>query len=209
MEASCYEVSDAAWRNSGFVALTDYSVGEDLMLSASEITELDSLIVGNRSPVSGIEKHFVRVMSGEAIPCSAKEKEWYQHWQRASSDVPRPDDHQQKYEEASQLLHDSEETITELKRRVAHLERSTHELDKLIAARDSAICGLKEQYAAKCKHIAELTWEAKTLSRQLVASVELSTKLSSEASKHKRSTENSYPARGYDDVSDASWREQE
>jgi hypothetical protein len=38
------------------------------------------LVSGKREPESGMEKHFLKVIKGEAFPCTKEEKEWFQLW---------------------------------------------------------------------------------------------------------------------------------
>jgi len=53
------------------------------MLSSDEIKRLQSLISGTRAPETGMEQHFMRVMRGEARPCTEKEEEWNEIWRSA------------------------------------------------------------------------------------------------------------------------------
>lgn len=48
---------------------------------------LKQLIKGERPPANGMEIHFLRVMSGDASPCSEKEKEWYRFWVNSKTKV--------------------------------------------------------------------------------------------------------------------------
>lgn len=48
------------------------------MLAEQELRRLTALIDGAEQPTSGLEKHFLRVIRGDAIPCSPKEREWLQ-----------------------------------------------------------------------------------------------------------------------------------
>jgi hypothetical protein len=50
------------------------------MLTAKEKDDLTILIKGERPPESGMEKHFLNVLNGNALPCSPQEKEWHQYW---------------------------------------------------------------------------------------------------------------------------------
>jgi len=50
------------------------------MLTDQEKEDLNLLIKGERHPENGMEKHFLRVLKGEASPCTKKEKEWHQYW---------------------------------------------------------------------------------------------------------------------------------
>lgn len=43
---------------------------------------LTALISGQRSPQNGLEFHFLKVVSGNAIPCSPIENEWYVFWKK-------------------------------------------------------------------------------------------------------------------------------
>ncbi len=55
------------------------------MLTSDEINQLHSLIAGTRLPETGMERHFTRVMRGEARPCTVKEAEWFRFWQSENS----------------------------------------------------------------------------------------------------------------------------
>ena len=46
------------------------------MLSDSEKQRVIDLVTGQIQPGSGIEKHFLRVVNGFGMACTAKEKEW-------------------------------------------------------------------------------------------------------------------------------------
>jgi hypothetical protein len=56
------------------------------MLTSIEVELLESLIAETRPAESGMEKHFARVMRGQAMPCTEKEIEWYGFWQRNKSE---------------------------------------------------------------------------------------------------------------------------
>lgn len=58
------------------------------MLPIDEADRLQALITGEQRPETGFEKHFMRVVRGEAIPCSAKERVWYEFWQLNKSKSP-------------------------------------------------------------------------------------------------------------------------
>lgn len=58
------------------------------MLSIDEANRLKALITGSRPPEAGLEKHFMRVLRGEAMPCTAKELEWYEFWRLNQSTPP-------------------------------------------------------------------------------------------------------------------------
>jgi DNA repair exonuclease SbcCD ATPase subunit len=60
------------------------------------------------------------------MPCSPKEREWYQYWRQASG-TPL-DDYRSKYEQAANLLRKREETIRVQEERIVELER---ELERL------------------------------------------------------------------------------
>lgn len=40
---------------------------------------------GERAPATGMEKHFLKVIKGEALAASNEEKEWFQYWQTSIS----------------------------------------------------------------------------------------------------------------------------
>lgn len=48
---------------------------------------LKQLIKGERPPANGMEIHFLRVISGDASPCSEKEKDWYRFWVNSKTKV--------------------------------------------------------------------------------------------------------------------------
>lgn len=48
------------------------------MLIEEEMLRVKELIQGVVPPASGMEKHFLRVIRGEAPPCSPKEREWFE-----------------------------------------------------------------------------------------------------------------------------------
>jgi hypothetical protein len=50
------------------------------MLTDAEMAKLLLLINGARPPDNGMEKHFIKVINGTSIACTAKEKEWYEYW---------------------------------------------------------------------------------------------------------------------------------
>jgi hypothetical protein len=49
-------------------------------MDKAEQDQLRELIEGLREPSPGIERHFCRVMRGEARPASPRECEWYAFW---------------------------------------------------------------------------------------------------------------------------------
>jgi hypothetical protein len=53
---------------------------EVINFPAPEEKELYELVNELRQPKNGMEKHFLQVLAGRAIPCSMKEKEWYKWW---------------------------------------------------------------------------------------------------------------------------------
>jgi len=57
------------------------------MLSIDETDRLKALITGVRPPETGFEKHFMRVLRGEAMPCSLQEREWYEFWRYTQSEL--------------------------------------------------------------------------------------------------------------------------
>ncbi|HNV60150.1 MAG TPA: hypothetical protein PKH72_10890 [Rhodoferax sp.] len=64
------------------------------MITAAELLELKLLIEGVREPSSGMERHFLRVISGKASPCTPKENEWHQYWisEKSAAIVLQPDE---------------------------------------------------------------------------------------------------------------------
>lgn len=107
------------------------------MLSAEEVTALSQLIEGHRAPEDGMERHFLRVITGDAMPCSPKEQEWYQHWRQASS-TPL-DDYRSKYEQAANLLRKREETIRVQEENIVELELELKRLGGTLQQREQTI----------------------------------------------------------------------
>ena len=52
-----------------------------MTLSPQEAQRVRAIAEGSASPETGMEKHFVRVISGKARACSPKEREWLEYWQ--------------------------------------------------------------------------------------------------------------------------------
>ena len=50
-------------------------------LSPKDAKHVRALAEGTTSPGTGMEKHFVQVISGKARACSPKEREWLEYWQ--------------------------------------------------------------------------------------------------------------------------------
>jgi len=50
------------------------------MLTDDEIIAIEQLILCKRSPVTGLEKHFLKVLDGQAVACSPIEHKWLDHW---------------------------------------------------------------------------------------------------------------------------------
>lgn len=46
--------------------------------------KLIELVSGIREPENGMEKHFLKVITGDGIPCTLEEKEWFKQWQLIS-----------------------------------------------------------------------------------------------------------------------------
>ena len=51
------------------------------MLTNEQKCSLQTLINGERAPATGMEKHFLKVIQGEALAASSEEKAWLQYWQ--------------------------------------------------------------------------------------------------------------------------------
>jgi uncharacterized coiled-coil DUF342 family protein len=111
------------------------------MLTVAEVASIDQLIERTRPPIDGMERHFLRVIDGLALPCTPKEREWYEHWQSTRRTAVLIDDYRARYEEAVTLLDGREETIRVLDERVHDLEQrlsslvSAHQESKEEAAR--------------------------------------------------------------------------
>lgn len=52
-----------------------------MALSPQEAQHVRALAEGKAPPETGMEKHFVQVLSGKARACSPKEREWLEYWQ--------------------------------------------------------------------------------------------------------------------------------
>jgi len=70
------------------------------MLTTQELEKLRQLVAGKRPPSDGMETHFLRVINGDALPCSPKEREWYQYWRQKSGTAEEADDCPEGYREA-------------------------------------------------------------------------------------------------------------
>lgn len=107
------------------------------MLSPDEAHHLRRLISGDRPPDHGMERHFLRVIQGEASPLTEKEREWFEFWEAGASDTARPVDYQSKYEETLQILHMREQLIQGLN---GIVDRLTVEKAKLaMVVREKAV----------------------------------------------------------------------
>jgi uncharacterized protein YifE (UPF0438 family) len=115
------------------------------MLTTQEAARLKQLIEGHRMPDDGMEKHFLRVIRGEAMPCSSKEQEWYQHWRQANGNLIESEDYRRKYEEATARLREREETIRILEERIAGFERESKRLGEVLQRKDQSIEALTKE----------------------------------------------------------------
>lgn len=113
------------------------------MLTPEEVTKLNHLIEGRRVAEDGMERHFLCVISGEALPCSPKEQEWYQHWQQALS--TESENYRSKYEKVATLLSEREETIRILEKNIAGLERDLKRLGSVLQQKDQSIGTLTKE----------------------------------------------------------------
>lgn len=108
------------------------------MLSEEEILEINQLANGIRSPKNGMEKHFLRVIAGEAIPCSSKEEKWFRYWAE-SKNLDTKNEGNDRF-----LVKDKAE----------FLENKILQLEKIISQKDQIISQLKKE-VAQLKQLAE------------------------------------------------------
>lgn len=103
------------------------------MFTTQELEKLNHLIAGKRPPSDGMEAHFLRVINGDALPCSQKEREWYQHWQQESGTSVEADDFRENYREALAALRQRDATIVSLEEQIKGKDVSIEALRKEVA----------------------------------------------------------------------------
>ncbi len=101
------------------------------MLTSQELEKLKQLIAGKRSPSDGMETHFLRVINGDALPCSPKEREWYEYWRQESGTVEEADDYREKYLEAIAALRQRDALIASLEEQLRELKETLKEKNAL------------------------------------------------------------------------------
>jgi hypothetical protein len=99
------------------------------MLSEREILEINQLASGIRSPKNGMEKHFLRVIAGEAIPCSSKEENWLRYWVESKN---------------LDINNEGDERFL-AKDKIEFLENKVLQLEKIISQKDQIIIQLKKE----------------------------------------------------------------
>ena len=92
------------------------------MLTTQEVDSLTRLIEGKRTPKDGMETHFLRVIQGQAMPCSPLERAWYQYWKDGLHRVEKTDSHQPRGEETAAALCEQEERIKYLEQCIEKLK---------------------------------------------------------------------------------------
>ena len=103
------------------------------MLTTQELEKLKELIAGRRQPSDGMERHFLRVINGDALPCSTKEQEWYQYWRQEPDIAEKSDDRSEDYSEAIAALRQRDEVIFSLERQIREKNASIEALRKEVA----------------------------------------------------------------------------
>lgn len=58
-----------------------------MSLNTEEMARAIALGMGSAKPESGFEKHFVWVLAGTALPCSAKEQRWVEYFDQWYCDL--------------------------------------------------------------------------------------------------------------------------
>lgn len=103
------------------------------MLTTQEIERLKDLISGRRQPTDGMEKHFLRVIKGDAPPCSTKEQEWYQYWKQEPINKKNSDDCRLDYNKVIDEHPQQDEIIVSLKKQIREQDASIAALKKKVA----------------------------------------------------------------------------
>ncbi len=108
------------------------------MLSPEEAHHLKRLTDGDRPPESGMERHFLRVIQGEASPLTPKEHEWLAYWETGATSSPRSSEHLSKYDEALALLRARDQLIVSLEGQVQQLTEDLARVTTVLRGREVA-----------------------------------------------------------------------
>ena len=114
------------------------------MLTQEETLKLRLLISGDRPAGDGLEKHFLRIISGSAQPCSTKEQQWFEYWQqkilvdsspKTSAPEPATKAHTAELNDKINLNND----ISKLENDLRLARQALKDKDKTIAALDQKV----------------------------------------------------------------------
>lgn len=121
------------------------------MLTTQELEKLKQLIAGKRQPSDGMETHFLRVINGDALPCSPREREWYQYWQQETGTIEDADDYREPHHETIAALRQRDAIILSLQEQIGRLNREKEAANEknalLLREKDSSIDVLRKEVA--------------------------------------------------------------
>jgi hypothetical protein len=94
-----------------------------------------------------MEMHFLRVIKGDASPCSPKEHEWYQYWQQEIGMSEEAGDDSEQNLEAVAALHQRDAMILSLKEQIHRLSRDQEAHALLLREKDASITAHRKEIA--------------------------------------------------------------